>query len=198
MGTDLSSAIAWLRAGGVVACPTDTFYGLAVDPTSPAAVRALFDLKGRAARAAVPLMAASVSQVEQCCGRLGPTAARLAARFWPGPLAIVLDAPAHLAPEVSGVAGSIAIRVPAHAVARALCEAWGAPLTATSANRTGEPPALAPGDVTLAGDDRLLIVDAGAAPGGPPSTIVDGRGAAPILVRAGAVPWNRVLESMNE
>ena len=92
---DLSVAAEWLRDGGIVAFPTDTFYGLAVDPASAAAVRRLFALKGREARAALPLVAASTRQVETLCGRLGSTDARLAARFWPGPLSLIFDAPAH-------------------------------------------------------------------------------------------------------
>src|SRR5438477_11186575 len=82
---DVTAAADWLRRGGIVAFPTDTFYGLAVDPGSAAAVRRLFDLKGRDARAALPLVAASTLQVETLCGRMGSTEARLAARFWPGP-----------------------------------------------------------------------------------------------------------------
>jgi tRNA threonylcarbamoyl adenosine modification protein (Sua5/YciO/YrdC/YwlC family) len=137
---DRSVAAEWLRDGGIVAFPTDTFYGLAVDPASAAAVRRLFALKGREARAALPLVAASTRQVETLCGRLGSTDARLAARFWPGPLSLIFDAPAGIAPEAHAGRRSIAIRVPGHAVARSLCEAFGAPVTATSANRAGGRP----------------------------------------------------------
>jgi L-threonylcarbamoyladenylate synthase len=194
---DLLPAVEWLRAGGVVAFPTDTLYGLAVDPTSSAAVRQLFDLKGREARAALPLIAASVNQVETLCGRLGPLSARLAAQFWPGPLSLVFDAPPTLVAEVHGGRRSIAIRVPAHRVARALCDAWGAPLTATSANRSGERPAVSAAAVSpLASDSRLLLVDAGATIGGAGSTIVDARGARAVLIRDGAIAWSRVLESI--
>jgi L-threonylcarbamoyladenylate synthase len=196
---DLSVAAEWLRDGGIVAFPTDTFYGLAVDPASAVAVRRLFALKGREARAALPLVAASTRQVETLCGRLGSTDARLAARFWPGPLSLIFDAPAGIAPEAHAGRRSIAIRVPGHAVARSLCEAFGAPVTATSANRAGEPPAREAGDLgSLADDPRMLIVDGGAAPGGAPSTIVDTRGHRPVLVRDGAIGWERVLESLQE
>ncbi len=170
-----------------------------MDPASAAAVRRLFELKGRAPRAALPLVAASTRQVEALCGRLGPTGARLAARFWPGPLSLVLDAPAAIAPEAHAGRRSVAIRVPGHAIARSLCEAFGAPVTATSANRTGDPPAReATGLGSLADDLRVLTVDGGAAPGGAPSTIVDARGPRPVLVRDGAIAWERVLESLQE
>ena len=196
---ELAPAIEWLRADGVVAVPTDTFYGLAVNPTSSIAVRRLFELKGREPRAALPLIAASVHDVERSCGRLGPTEARLASAFWPGPLSLLLDAPPAMAAEVHGGLGTIAIRVPAHRVAQALCAAWGGPLTATSANRSGAPPAAsarALGD--LADDARLLIVDGGVTHGGAPSTIIDARGAVPLLLREGAIAWKRVLESLKE
>ena len=195
---DLASAADWLRTGGVVAFPTDTFYGLAVDPWSPNAVRQLFDLKGRDADQALPLVAASAQQVETYCGALGTATARLAATFWPGPLSLVLDAPATLASEVHGGRRSIAIRVPAHTISRALCEAFGRPVTATSANRRGDPPARQAGDLTLlAGDSRVLIVNGGPSPGGKPSTIVDARGPGVTLVRDGAIAWARVLESLH-
>jgi L-threonylcarbamoyladenylate synthase len=196
---EFAEAVAWLRRGEVVAVPTDTLYGLAVDPASSAAVQRLFELKRRAADAAVPLIAASMDQVQHWIGTLSPLSWRLAVTFWPGPLSLVLDAPAQLAPEVHGGRASVAIRVPAHRVATMLCAAWGGPLTATSANRSGDAPAAsvdALGD--LATDPRLYIIDAGRTAGGAPSTIVDARGRAPILVRDGAIAWNRVLESLKE
>jgi L-threonylcarbamoyladenylate synthase len=196
---DLGPAVRWLERGGIVAFPTDTLYGLAVDPASALAVRDLFDLKGRSARAALPFVASSSQQVELYCGRFGSAEARLASKFWPGPLSLVFDAPASVAAEVHGGRRSVAIRVPAHGVARALAAAWGRPLPATSANRSGSAPAA---DVAalgeLADDPRVFVIDAGAAPGGLPSTIVDARTARPLLVREGAIPWSRVLESLNE
>ena len=195
---ELRAAVDWLAAGRVVALPTDTFYGLAADPRSPEAVRRIFEIKGRQAGEALPLVAASLAQVEGSCGRLGEREQRLAARFWPGPLALVVDAPAQLAAGVHGGRGTIAIRVPAHAITRALCDAWGGPLTATSANRSGAPPARTAAELGgLMEDERVLVVEAGAAPGGRPSTIVDVRAASPVLVRAGAIDWKRVLESLH-
>jgi L-threonylcarbamoyladenylate synthase len=196
---DLAPAVEWLRAGGIVVFPTDTFYGLAVDPASAAAVKELCALKGRAAGAALPLVAASKPQVEAFCGPLGSVAGRLAWRFWPGPLSLIFDAPETVAPEVHGGTHTIAVRVPAHRIARMLCSSFGVPLTATSANRSGEP-AVVSAD-TLAEwsvDRRVLVIDGGTVVGGAPSTIVDARGSAPVLVRHGAITWNRVLESLKE
>jgi L-threonylcarbamoyladenylate synthase len=194
---DLRDAAAWLRAGRIVAFPTDTFYGLAVDPASEAAVRDLFRLKGRPADLAVPLIASSIAQVEALGGPWSPAMKTLARTFWPGPVSLIHEAPAEMVRDIHGGAGTIAIRVPDHRVARALAEAFGAPITATSANRSGAPPAESADALTsLAEDPEVLVVDGGRTPGGAPSTIVDARGEPPVLVRAGAVAWNRVLESL--
>jgi L-threonylcarbamoyladenylate synthase len=194
---DLREAVAWIRAGRIVVFPTDTFYGLAVDPESAAAVRDLFRLKGRASGAAVPLIAASVEQAGSLGGVWTPAMRALARTFWPGPVSLICEAPGAMARDVHGGAGTVAVRVPDHPVARALAEAWGAPVTATSANRSGEPPAQTVDMVSdLASDPAVLVVDAGPTPGGQPSTIVDARGETMVLVRAGAIAWNRVLESI--
>jgi L-threonylcarbamoyladenylate synthase len=194
---DVLKAAEWIRHAGVVAFPTDTFYGLAVDPSSTAAVRTLFDLKGRDASVAVPLIAASLEQVDAFCGPLAGATRRLALTFWPGPLSLVCAAPAGIAPSVHAGRGTVAIRVPAHDVARALAAAFGGPVTATSANPSGAPPARTAADLgAIAHDTRLMVLDAGDAPGGAPSTIVDARSDPPVLVRAGAIAWDRVLGSI--
>jgi L-threonylcarbamoyladenylate synthase len=143
-------------------------------------------------------VAGSVGQVERTCGPLDERSARLARIFWPGPLSLIVIAPAAFADAVHAGLGTIAIRVPNHAVARALADRWGAPLTATSANRSGDRPATRVEDLgDLADDARVLVLDAGPAAGGPPSTIVDARRSPPTLVRAGAIAWSRVLESLD-
>lgn len=193
---DLRDAAAWITSGGIVAYPTDTFYGLAVDPASPAAVRALFDLKGRDPAMAMPLIAASSAQVARAFGVLAGDSARLAQAFWPGPLSLVLDAPPWMAAEVHGGRDTAAVRVPDDAVARLLADLVGRPITATSANRSGAAPARdGAGLRWLAADTRVFVVDAGATPGGAPSTLVDARGDEPQCVRAGAIAWDRVLTS---
>ena len=193
---DFAAAVDRLRAGGVVAFPTDTVYGLAVDPRSAAAVRTLFDLKGRPGDSALPVIAASIEQVESCVGTLDAASRALADRWWPGPLSLILPAPTGFDAAVHAGQETIAIRVPDHRVARLLAEAFGHPITATSANVSGRPPVAAADQLDAAIRAGALVIDAGPAPGGPPSTIVDARTAPPRLVRAGAVPWNRVLKSL--
>lgn len=195
---DLAPAAEWLRSGGVVVMPTDTLYGLAVDIRNAAAVRQLFAIKGRDARAALPLIAADRSQVEACGGRLESREAALAEAFWPGPLSIVRDAPAWVVPEVHAGHRTVAIRIPAHMVARRLCEAWGGVLSATSANISGEPATDRVSALgAIAADRRVLVIDGGITPGGLPSTLVDVRTARPVLLREGAIPWSRVLDFLH-
>lgn len=192
----LRRAVETLAAGGIVAFPTDTLYGLAVDPRNEQAVDRLFRVKGRSSDHALPLVAADFAQAQQV-GVLPPLARRLATQFWPGPLTLVVRATAGLAPSVHAESGKVAVRVPAHLVARELARLVDHPITSTSANRSGEsPPATADAVVAMLGNEIDLVLDAGETSGGLPSTIVDVTGAPMRLVRAGAVSWERVIESM--
>ena len=191
----IDEAAALIHEGRVVAFPTDTLYGLAVDPRNPDAVRRLFGLKGRPETSALTLIASDAVQAARAA-RLSPLAARLAARWWPGPLTIVIAAAPGLAPETLAGGVTVGVRVPASAVARALAAGVGFCITATSANPSGAPPASKAQQVAMSLSTIDAILDGGNAPGGPPSTIVNATGEYPILVRAGAVPWDRVLESL--
>ena len=187
-----------IAAGGIVATPTDTLYGLAADPFRADAVARVFAVKGRSSERALPLIAADVKQIESHLGSLPPMGRRLAEKFWPGPLTLLVGAPAALTRDVTGGTGRVGVRVPAHAVARGLCRACERPLTATSANVSGEPPASDPDEVARMLGARIdVLLDAGRAPGGRPSTIVDVTGSAPRLVRAGAIRWDQVQACVN-
>jgi L-threonylcarbamoyladenylate synthase len=183
-----------LRRGGVVAIPTDTLYGFAVDPFNPVAVMRVFEIKGRGVERALPLIAADAAQVREWIGELPALAARLAEQFWPGPLTLLMRGPDTLAAGVMSDGGAVGVRVPAHAVPRALCAAAGRPLTATSANISGAPPTDDPSRVAEQFRDSGLdlLLDAGPTPGGRPSTIVDVTGPEPQLIRAGAISWDEV------
>ena len=188
-------ATAVLRSQGVVAYPTDTLYGLAVDPRRAEAVERLFGLKDRRPDVAVPLIAADLEQAQEA-GEFGDEELRLARAFWPGPLSIVVPARRQISPAALGGGVTVAIRVPAHQVARDLAAAFGFALTATSANVSGGRPAETAQDVIDAVPNVDLILDGGRVAGGPPSTIVRIDRGAPTLVRAGAIAWDRVLESL--
>ncbi len=194
----IARAAARLREGGLVAYPTETWYGLGCDPRLPAAVRALREAKGRETGKALPLLAASRERAEALVPALrGLAAARiLADALWPGPLSLVLPAaPGVLAPGVAAPDGSVAIRWSPHPVAVALARAAGGVLVATSANPAGVPPAGTAAEAAriLAGRVRdLLVLDGGPAPGGPPSTLVDPRVPGGRVLREGAVAADEV------
>lgn len=193
---DIERAVEVLRAGGIVAYPTDTLYGLAVDPRRDDAVARLFAAKDRPAALAIPLIAADLEQA-LATAIFDETARRLAEVFWPGPLSLVVAVRPGLSARVPAAEGTVAIRVPAHAIGRALAAGLGCPVTATSANRSGQPPTAEPADVAASMGGRVdLLLDAGASPGGPPSTIVACAGEGVRLVRAGAIAWDRVLRSL--
>lgn len=192
----LTAAVEAIRRGGVVAFPTDTLYGLAVDPRSETALEALFALKGRNADRVVALIGASLAQAAEVAEITG-TARRLADRFWPGPLTLVVAARSPLAALARSADGLVGIRVPAHPVARALAEACGHVLTATSANPSGAPATSSPDEIALALPDVSVLVDAGPSPGGPPSTLIRAVTSEIRLVREGALPWSRVLEFLS-
>ena len=189
----LLEAAAIIRAGGIVAMPTDTLYGLAADPFSTAAVERVFAAKGRGAERALPLIAADVAQIEEQLGPLPREGRRLAAACWPGPLTLLVPRPSTMPDELTGGLEQVGVRVPAHAVARELCRAAGRLLTATSANPSGAPASADPDEVARTmGEGIVLLLDAGPTPGGPPSTIVDVSGRDARLVRPGAIPWDEV------
>ena len=196
-GRALEDAVKALRAGEIVAYPTDTLYGLAVDPRLEAAVERLCRAKDREVGDGLPLIAGDLEQVESFVGCVSDLGRRLAARFWPGPLTLLLTAQRALVPGVGAGDGSLAIRVPASAVARQFALLAKHPITATSANRHGMAPASTGREVVEAfGSDVALVIEHQTALVGAPSTIVDVRAARPRLIRDGVVPWDRVLQSL--
>jgi L-threonylcarbamoyladenylate synthase len=188
----LSDAVAAIHSGAIVAFPTDTLYGLAADPRSALAVDAIFSLKSRAVDKGLPLIAADLDQV-RAIAEMRPVACRLAQAFWPGPLTLLVRSTAAFAPNVCSAGGVVGVRVPDDDVARELARGAGHVVTATSANRSGQPATADPDVVANALLEVPVLVDAGLCRGGPPSTIVD-LSDEPRLVREGAVPWSRVLE----
>lgn len=170
---ELARAIAALRAGQVIAYPTEAVWGLGCDPFDEAAVRRLFALKGRSEAKGLILIAADVAQVEPWLQALTPAQREAAHATWPGPYTWVVPAPT--APRwLRGDHDSLAVRVSAHAGVQALCRAWGGPLVSTSANRSGEPPLASPDALYLAFDDGLGYILPGALGGdAKPSEIRD-------------------------
>jgi tRNA threonylcarbamoyl adenosine modification protein (Sua5/YciO/YrdC/YwlC family) len=185
----LDAALAALRAGGVVAIPTDTVYGLAVDPTRPGATDALFALKDRPASLDLPVLVGSIDQAEALAGPggLSKTARQLARLFWPGALTIVVPRRLGLDWALGGRGDTIGLRLPDHAVARTLCVDVGA-LATTSANAHGEAPCTDAASVRRAFGSRVVVVDGGRCAGAP-STVVSLVGDVAHCLREGSVPW---------
>jgi L-threonylcarbamoyladenylate synthase len=185
-----------LRTGGIVALPTETFYGLAVDPFLPGTLRAVNALKGKDATSPSLLLLAGLDQARALMGEPPRAFAALAA-LWPGPLTLVVPAGAVVPPEVSGGRGTVGMRVPGLALPRRLAEALGGPITGVSANPTGAPPPVQAAEVAAAFPRGLaLILDGGETPGEAPSTVVDLTVDPPRLLRQGAIAWSTLLDRL--
>lgn len=193
----LQAVVTALRAGAVVAIPTDTVYGLAVDPNVAGAPDALFTLKGRPIDLALPVLVADATQAEQLAGPVGwsDAARRLADRFWPGALTVVTARRSGLAWDLGGDRSTIGLRCPRHRLARALCRIVG-PLATTSANRHGEAPIVTADAVRAVFGAAVGVLDGGRCDG-EPSTVVDATAALPRLLRQGAVSWDEVLSALS-
>jgi L-threonylcarbamoyladenylate synthase len=184
----LAEAVDSLNQGRLVAIPTDTLYGLAADVTKDEAVRSLFQAKNRPPSSPLPILVRDVIQAGTLAIALPELALRLASAYWPGPLTMVL----RRAPEFHSLAlagsDAVALRVPAHDVPLAIIDALGRPITGTSANRSGEePPRTAAEVVDQLDGDVDIVIDAGPAPVGVESTVVDLREEPPRILRAGAI-----------
>lgn len=182
----IEEIVAHLRAGGVAAIPTDTVYGLAALATDPAALRALAALKGREADQPIAVLIDSVEAVAPYL--VEPRTLAAVARFWPGALTAVVRArPGGLAAPAVTAAGTIGVRMPDDALARAVIRGCGGVLAVSSANRHGEPPATTAAEVARAFGPDLLVLDGGERTEGMPSTVVDLTGDRPRILRAGPI-----------
>lgn len=192
LALEIERLAAILRAGGVVAYPTETFYGLGALARDEGALLRLARAKGRPEGKPLPLVAADEAMVE-AVAVFGPVARRLAERFWPGPLTLVLPARGGLPAPITGGTGTVGIRVPGSELARALCRAAGGPLVSTSANPAGAPPPSSVAALDAALVARIDgVLDGGATPGGLPSTVVTVGADGVTLAREGAVPFDAV------
>jgi L-threonylcarbamoyladenylate synthase len=184
----LEAAARLLRAGALVAFPTETFYGLGANSLDEAAVARVFLAKGRPADKPLLVLVDSEAMVTRVARDVSALARRLMARYWPGALTLVLHAHADLPPALTAGTGTIGVRLPGHPVARALVSAFGGPVTAPSANPHGQASPRTADEVIAGLGDRVgLILDGGATPGGPASTLLDLTRTPPVMLRAGAV-----------
>jgi len=189
----LANACAVLRAGGVVAFPTETYYGLAVDPFNQAALSRLFALKGRSPDKPVLLIIDNPSQLASLVTEIPPSFPILMEKFWPGPLTLVFPGAATLPEMLTGFRGTIGVRVSSHPVARQLVRAFGRPITATSANFSGQSAAVAAsGVLAQLGPEVDVVLDGGKTPGGLGSTLLGYQEGKVCLLRVGVISFAEI------
>ncbi len=188
--------VSCLRKGDIVALPTDTFYGLAVDPVNLHAVESIYRLKSRQKHKPLSLLISSLSQAYQLARDSDPRLDMLADRFWPGPLTLIVRAGTKLPLRSTANTGNVALRIPDAPIARAVVERFGLPITATAANLQGASECTHAACVRDQIGDRIpLIIDGGPTGRSLPTTIVDlslGDGRWEIL-REGAIPTHEIV-----
>jgi L-threonylcarbamoyladenylate synthase len=190
----VAQAAGWLRQGQLVAFPTDTVYGVGVDAFNAAAIEQLYQAKQRPTSKGIPILLADPADLDKVTQHVPAVARRLMARYWPGPLTLIVprhpDLPANISPN-----DSIAVRLPDCEVARALIRAAGGAVAATSANQSGQPPAQT-GTEVLAALEGLVtaVLDDGPAPGGVPSTIITFANGQLRIIRKGPITAHDLAE----
>ena len=191
---EIGHGVACLKAGGVVVFSTDTLYGVGADVFNIPALRRVFALKGRPLGLPLPVLVSDWEQVESVAQDIPELGYRLAQRFWPGPLTLVLSCSGRLPDLVTGGLDTVAVRMPDHPIPLALASEFGGPITGTSANRSGEADLLKLESVEAQlGDWVDYIIRCGPTPAGAPSTVVDVTTGAPRLVREGALTFETVV-----
>ncbi len=199
-----------LREGGMVVFPTDTLYGLGVDPLSEAGVTRLVAAKGRDPAKPIPLLLSGPEEVDRWVRHVPEGASRLMERFWPGPLTIVLPAEPGIHPAITGSGDTVGLRVPDHPVPRALARGLSGAITGTSANRSGNPGAWETAEeivTEFTGEADWVLWDGkvnrpadsgegGGADAG--STVIGMTDDRPVLLRQGALPFREITEFLGK
>lgn len=195
--TGLNEALAAVRAGELVVYPTETFYALGVDPFSEVAMERLFSLKGRDPEKPVALIAADAPMAFALARSIPGSAYALAEAFWPGPLTLLLPPREGIPAALIGPTGAVGVRVSPNRVARALSAGLGCPITATSANLSGQPPASTLSAARAALGDRVRVyLEGGTLHASAPSTVVVCEDQGLRIVRAGAIVERELIAAL--
>ena len=191
----LPRALEILQAGGLVAFPTDTVYGLGALAFDGRAVESIYAAKDRPIEKAIPILLGEADDLQKVASSIPEMARRLAARFWPGPLTLIVPKKLEL-PEAVSATDTVGVRVPDHPVARALLRAAG-PMAITSANLSGQASPTTAGEVFAQLGQRVpLILDGGNTPGGVPSTVLDCTGSEPLVLRSGPLSLEEIKSAL--
>ena len=194
----LNQAVELLRDGGVVAFPTDTVYGVGVDPLQPEAVRKLYQIKGRPDNKPIAILLGSIEDIARVAKTPSKTFSRLADRFWPGGLTLIVDA-RDLPPEITAGGNTVGVRMPDHPLTLELLLEFGGPIATTSANISGEEPATSAGGVGAQLGNRVdLIIDGGTTFTKVASTVLDLSVSPPKIRRHGGIPDELLMECLKD
>ena len=188
----INQAIAILRGGGVVAFPTDTVYGIGVDPFQAEAVQRLYQIKGRPIDKPIPILVGSLGDVERVAQNLPPVFSQLAEQFWPGELTLIVEAKV-LPPEITAGRDTVGVRMPDHPLALGLLERFGGAIATTSANKSDEPPATSAEEARSAlGELVDIILDGGQTATRIASTVLDLSVSPPQIRRRGGISMDQL------
>jgi L-threonylcarbamoyladenylate synthase len=194
---DLNRAVAVLNKGGIVAFPTETYYGLAADPLNPLALNLLFSLKQRAMAKPILTLVDDRESLSSLVHEVPVIYSQLMEKFWPGPLTLIFQAKINLPTLLTAGTATIGVRQSSHPFARQLLRAFGRPVTATSANISGHDAAVdAYGVKAQFGNQIDMVFDGGKAPGVLGSTIVGLDGSQLKLIREGVIPYEQILKTV--
>ena len=192
-------AAEFIRRGELVAIPTDTFYGIAADPFNLAAVDQIYRVKGRPETRALPILVNSVAQAVSLSRDVPYTFHKLAAKFWPGPLTLLVEASTGIPLKVTAHTGNVALRWPKSPIVDALINVVKGPITGTSGNISGQPACATAVELLVQLGDRLpLILDAGETPGNLASTIVKLGGNEWTVMREGVISEQSIRAAIEE
>ncbi len=194
----IEKAVTVLRNGGVVAFPTETYYGLAVDPFNEPALQRIFRLKKRSQQKPILLITHAIGQLYKLTDDIPDQYHVLMDRFWPGPLTLIFTACPSVFPLLTGGTGTVGVRISSHPVAAQLAEMFGGPITATSANISGEDAAVSGDEVLEYFSHAVDFVINGDSPGGLGSTVVKYDSAEKGLdfVRQGVIPFEKIISAV--
>lgn len=193
----IGKAVALLKRGGVIAFPTETFYGLGADARNEAAIGKIFDVKGREFNNPILVVIGEPGQVDLFARDIPAQSLALMKRFWPGPVTILFRAAADVSPKLTAGSGKIGIRLTSHPIARELARKLGGPLTATSANHSGAPECSSTAEVLAQLEGKIdAVVDGGLTPGGKGSTVVDTTVSPVRVLREGVIPAALIQDTL--
>jgi L-threonylcarbamoyladenylate synthase len=186
-----------LQTGGIIAYPTETFYGLGCDAENESAIEKIYQIKGRSFTAPLSVIVGNKNDALYLIENIPPEGRILMETFWPGPLTLIFQASDRVPPRLTAHTGKIGLRISSHLIATRIANALGRAVTATSANLSGAPESVSAAQVVQTIGKRLdAVVDAGQTPGGKGSTIIDMTASPPTLLREGVIPFSLVQKSL--